>query len=407
MRLLLVKGILLRHSWIEVIEYMKILLGHTFPNRPEFGAAWIDNWLSRLRSTGIEVYPFSLVFDQNQPVFYFKELDALWRYKSRQLLNMYQKLVDALLGYDVFICYNGANVHPEFVRDLTCFTVYGCFDDPESSENLSKHAAAAFNIALVGNIAEIDTYKSWGVQHVRWWPNGFRHDDYDPSLTEKAIINGPRDIEVTLLCERLTRWRRKRVDRFAASFSNGYYYGPGWASGFLPEIQRVPTLQRTRIGINIHNSTGPINFRTFYLPANGVMEICDNKSHLGKIFELGKEVIGYDTIEEAIDLTHYYIAHDDERRHIAAAGWKRAIRDYNEVACFNTVIDHIKEFINIENGKKITTKQMVVNSRNVNRLILFADSIALTTLILKNKVWRIIRRMGRKALDIIFYLSNR
>jgi len=91
------------------------------------------------------------------------------------------------------------------------------------------------------------------------------------------------------------------------------------------------------VGINIHNSTGPINFRTFYLPANGVLQICDNKSHLGQIFELGKEVVGYDSIDEAIELTRYYLEHEEERRAIAAAGWRRTLREYNEVAAFDFI----------------------------------------------------------------------
>jgi hypothetical protein len=73
------------------------------------------------------------------------------------------------------------------------------------------------------------------------------------------------------------------------------------------------------------------------------MQICDNKSHLGKVFELGKEAVGYSSIEEAIDLTHYYLEHDAERKFIAAAGWKRSITDYNEVACFKRVVDAINE----------------------------------------------------------------
>lgn len=386
---------------------MRILLGHTFPARPNFGSMWIEDWLERLRCAGFEVYPFSLVFDQKKPVVYFRELDVLWRYGNHQLLIMYQKLADALLDFDVFICFNGANVHPEFVHQLQCFTVYGCFDDPETSENLSKPVADAFDVAMVGNIAEIDTYKSWGVRHVRWWPLGFRHDDYDPSLTEQEIIKGHRDIEVALLCERLTRWRRERVDKFAASFPNGVYYGSGWPSGFLPESQRVPILQRTRIGINIHNSTGPISFRTFYLPANGVMQICDNKSHLGKIFELGVEAIGYDSIEEAIELTHYYIDHDDERRLIAAAGWKRSTREYNEVACFKRVVDAITELKSAKQDKAMASKPLVVFPRKVSRLKRFTDSIALTTWIVTNTLRLIIRGVVRKILDLVANFSHR
>ncbi len=322
---------------------MRILLGHTFPEVATFGSAWIEDWLARLRKAGFDVHPFSLVINQQQPVIYFNELDILWRYQDQRLIDMYQRLSNTLADYDAFICFNGANVHPEFVRTLKCFTVYGCFDDPESSHKLSKPVAAAFDLAMVGNIAEVDTYRSWGVTEVRWWPLGFRFDDYDPSLTEQTILAGNRNIEVALFCERITRYRKERVDKFVRAFPNGVYHGRGWASGFLPEDQRVSTLQRTRIGINIHNSSGPINFRTFYLPANGVMQICDNKSHLGKVFKLGVEAIGYDSIEEAIELTSYYIEHDAERRKIAAAGWKRAMVDYNEVACFKHVVDAVSE----------------------------------------------------------------
>lgn len=364
---------------------MRILLGHTFPDSATFGSAWIEDWLARLRVAGFEVYPFSLVFDQRRPVSYFDELDVLWRYQDPRLLDMYQRLFNTLSNYDVFICFNGANVHPEFVRTLKCFTVYGCFDDPESSAKLSKPVAAAFDLAMVGNIAEIDTYRSWGVKDVRWWPLGFRYDDYDPSLTEQAILEGYRDIEVTLLCERVARYRKKRVDQFARAFPNGVYHGRGWPSGFLPEDQRIPTLQRTRIGINIHNSTGPINFRTFYLPANGVMQICDNKSHLGKVYELGVEAIGYDSIEEAVELTRYYLEHDDERRRIAAAGWKRAITDYNEVACFKRVVDAVNDLKSRGDDKNrdhltnVFPRECGSLTRFCNRIML-ASWLALNTL---------------------------
>lgn len=40
------------------------------------------------------------------------------------------------------------------------------------------------------------------------------------------------------------------------------------------------------------------------------MQICDNKSHLHMIFEVGKEAVGFDNVDEAIDLTRYYLAYD-------------------------------------------------------------------------------------------------
>jgi len=195
----------------------------------------------------------------------------------------------------------------------------------------------------VGNVASVETYRSWGVKEARFWPLGFRADDYDPSLTRERILSGVRDVDIALTCERVTQWRKERVDKFAAAFPQGKYYGKGWPNGFLPEEKRVSLYQRTKVGINIHNSTGPINFRTYILPANGVLQVCDNKSHLGQIFELGKEVAGFETIEEAIDICHYYLAHQDELREVAATGWERALRDYNEVAVFKLMVNYVEQ----------------------------------------------------------------
>ena len=73
------------------------------------------------------------------------------------------------------------------------------------------------------------------------------------------------------------------------------------------------------------------------------MQLCDNNSHLGQLFELGKEVVGFDTVDEAIDLGRYYLAHERERREIAAAGFARSVRDYNEVAVFRRIERHVRE----------------------------------------------------------------
>jgi hypothetical protein len=164
-------------------------------------------------------------------------------------------------------------------------------------------------------------------------------------LTKDDILNGNRENDITVLCERLTGYRAERLNKFISAFPDGAYYGRGWPKGFLPEAEKIKLYNHTKIGINFHNSTGPINFRTYVLPANGVLQICDNRANLDKIFRLGKEVIGFDTVEEAIELCRYYLENDEERRKIAAAGWERAIKDYNEIAVFQLLITSINEIL--------------------------------------------------------------
>ena len=100
--------------------------------------------------------------------------------------------------------------------------------------------------------------------------------------------------------------------------------------------------QNVKIGINMHWSYGPSNIRTYQLPANGVMQICDCSEGLNQIYKVGKEVILYNSIAEAIELIQYYLKNDEERKKIATMGFKRAIRDYNREKTFLRALKDIK-----------------------------------------------------------------
>lgn len=323
---------------------MKFLLGYSAYRDNYDVALWNENWLKRLRQHSVNIKGFCLTLNPPGPALAFKNLDQLWKRRDPQLMKMYRGLLNELEGVDVFINYNGINLHPEFVRVLPTFNVYCCFDDPESSDWLSRPVAAAYDLCLVGNIAELETYRRWKILRVAFLPNGFRREDYNPRLTYRQILSGHRDIEVVFIGDLTSPWRRVRLETFAAAFPRGAFFGRGWPAGILPESKKIPLLQRAKIGINIHNSTGPINFRTYYLPANGVMEICDNKDFLGKIFRLDQEVVGYNDIHEAIELTKYYLHHDAARKKIALAGWRRVLRDYNETVAFGYLIRQVSSY---------------------------------------------------------------
>ncbi len=331
---------------------MKILLGYSHYPHPIDVRARVETWLERLRRGGFDVDGFVLTLNPPAPALSWAKLDALWKRGDKGLLSLYEDLARRAEGYDVFVNCVGINLHPDFVGRLGTFSVYACFDDPESSEHLSRPVAAAYDLAMVGNIACLDMYRGWGVKNVAWWPIGFHPDDCDPSLSREQILSGRRDVDVALLCERMSDRRKERLDRFTAAFPQGAYHGRGWPGGFLPEERRVPLYLRTKIGPNFHNSIGPVNSRTFVLPANGVMQLCDNPATLGRIFEPEREVVGFDSIDEAIDRCRYYLAHDAERRAIAAAGWERAHRDYNEIAVFRRMTEEVSRLAGARAGDR-------------------------------------------------------
>jgi hypothetical protein len=352
--------------------------------------------IKRYIEAGFDVEGFCLTLNPPGPRLDFKGLDARWKRGDPALLKLYERLEEKLAGKDILLNSSGINLHPEFVQKLPVFTVFQCFDDPESSANLSQPVAKAYDLCLVGNIAEVDTYRTWGASQVAWIPMGLQPGFYDPTLTYEQILFGERDIDLFMMIDRTTHWRKARLDKLSEAFPDAHFYGRGWSKGYLSPEQQVQFLRQAKIGPNLHNSTGPINFRTYYLPANGVLQICDNKSHLGKIFELDKEVVGFDTVEECIDLCRYYLAHDRERREIAAAGWKRAVTEYNEIAVFRRTIEIIEAVRNSphtdrsKNGQAIALNQR--SKTKAQRLIYSATSLPRVAL---RPVLRAVRRHSK------------
>jgi hypothetical protein len=298
-------------------------------------------------------------------------MDKLWKLRDKRLMLLYERFMEAAEGCDIFYNSVGVNFHPEFIKNMTIFTIYGCNDDPEASERKSKYTAFSYDMCAVGNIAEIDTYLSWGCKSVEWQPMGIGDLMYDPNLTYERILNEERDIDLFMMIDRLaySGKRNKRFDLLEAAFPNGYFYGRGWKRGYLPQGEEVNYLCRSKIGINMHLSTGPINRRLYYLPANGVLQICDNKSNLAKIYELGKEVIGFDSIEECIEKCHYYLDHYDEARWIAAEGYKRVHRDYNEIAVFIYLLNNIRKYYSEKKDIEKLQSSRIVLQKNKCQLI--------------------------------------
>jgi hypothetical protein len=318
---------------------VKILLAHV-EGKPTSGAWYRD--LAAAAGPELELRPFCVTLNPPGPRLAWPELDRRWRRRDRALLELYDRLQAAADACDVLLLYNGANLHPELLPLLPTFNVYCCFDDPESSEDLSRPLAPAFDAVFHGNIAARFQYEHWGCRKLAWIPNLNppmdlpRRDDVD------ALLAAERDVEVAFVGERESRWRRARLDALTAAFPQARCHGSGWGTQRLSDAGLHELYRRARIGWNVHNSTGPINRRLFVLAAFGVLQICDNKTGLAPIFRLGEEVVGFDTIPEAIELTRHYLAHPEEARAIARRGCERFWREYHPQAIWARVHDQLR-----------------------------------------------------------------
>lgn len=320
---------------------MKILLAHVV-HSPGVG-----EWYRRIAAAagdGLDVRCFCVTLRPPGPRLGFSDLDRQWGRRDPELFAMYRELLAAAEDRDVLLLYNGANVHPEFLACLPTFNVYCCFDDPESSRDLSAPVAPSFDAVFYGNVASRFQYESWGCRRLAWLPIFTAPGDVPGRDEGERLLSADRTVEVSLVCE-FNRYRRERLAALARAYPGARFHGPGWEAGRIGEKELFDLYSKTKIGWNVHNSTGPINRRLFTLPGFGVLQICDNKTGLGHIFRLDREAVGFDTIPEAVEKTRHYLEREEDRREIARNGWRRYWEEYHAGAVWNRIAQQVTSWM--------------------------------------------------------------
>jgi len=119
------------------------------------------------------------------------------------------------------------------------------------------------------------------------------------------------------------------IDLFG-NYWNGYDRWHGYISDFQAVIQ---AFEQSKICLNLSNpwhfGTMPqIKGRHFEIPQIGRLQICTPADDLSSYFEPDKEIVIVNSVADLIDKCKYYLAHDEEREMIAAAGHARMLKDH-------------------------------------------------------------------------------
>lgn len=325
-------------------------------NADTFLGQWHVNRVQILRSLGHKVTIINMT-DYLQPVM-FPMLNRMYRRRESNLMRLYRHLEPLLNNHDVLIHFGGALVHPDFLSKFRIKKVYHCADDPDSSDVLSKPVAAAYDLCAVSNPSVIDMYKVWGCPKVVFWPLGgiysgelIKHKQYNQRQKTFAFVGSKYGVpkyrgitKIPFFGNLDLFWNKKKfLSTIERCFPEIYAYGPYWSRGFIDNNQVNDLYNDTRIGLNLHNSLGPINTRLYDLPAHGVLQICDNKNNLNQVFSVGEEIVGYETLDEAVELMHYYSREKDEAKVIANAGRQRYLKDYRQETIMLKLISFFNE----------------------------------------------------------------
>ena len=103
------------------------------------------------------------------------------------------------------------------------------------------------------------------------------------------------------------------------------YQGEAWGR------EMFALLQASFITLNYHVDAAEQcanNMRLFEATGCGALLITDYKENLQDLFDVGREIVAYRSLDECVDLIRFYGHHRDEAQQIAKAGQARTLRDH-------------------------------------------------------------------------------
>lgn len=120
-----------------------------------------------------------------------------------------------------------------------------------------------------------------------------------------------------------------------------HYQGLAWGR----DMYQV--LRASKITLNHHGDVAPYanNMRLFEATGVGTCLITDWKDNLGELFEPGKEVLAYRSVEECVELIRHYLAHEEEREAIGRAAQARTLREHTYFHRMQELVDIVEPYV--------------------------------------------------------------
>lgn len=120
------------------------------------------------------------------------------------------------------------------------------------------------------------------------------------------------------------------------------YHGQAWG------LDMFRVLASARIALNRHIDVAEDNannMRLYEATGVGSLLLTDAKQNLGELFEVGTEVVAYRDEHELAEAVEHYLAHEDERAAIAAAGQERTLRDHTYAVRMRELADILDSYL--------------------------------------------------------------
>lgn len=255
---------------------------------------------------------------------------------------------------DLFFVYKGRYIQPETVRVLRALGAIAVNVYPDVSvlahgRYLPRTLPEYDWIFHTKQYGVADLERLLGIRHASHFPHAYDPDVHRPVALDEAdraayacdvSFIGTWSPKKAQLLESLRRalpavrlrvwggqWQRSRA-ALNGSIEGRKVEGLEYAKALLASRVNIAILSEVRKGASSGDQT---TARTFQVPATGAFMLHERTAELLQFFDEGKECACFGSAEELVEKTRYFLAHDDHRRAIAAAGCSRVRGDGHSV----------------------------------------------------------------------------
>jgi len=173
--------------------------------------------------------------------------------------------------------------------------------------------AREFDHVFVNQLDAVEMFNKDGVK-AKWLPH---------AVEPRAYPNEPvaiKKYDVGFVGYVTFEKRADMLDRLFREFPN-FYYGQALFED-CAEIYR-----KSRIVFNTA-ATDDANMRLFEATATGSFLLTEDIPSIGKLFDVGKHLVTYKDMDDAVEKARYYLEHEDEREAIAEAGMIHTLKNH-------------------------------------------------------------------------------
>ncbi|MFC1921513.1 glycosyltransferase [Chloroflexota bacterium] len=228
----------------------------------------------------------------------------------------------------------------ETIRKEGSIIVGWFFDDEWRFNDYSRWWIPYLDYCVTNAISAIPKYRRLGASVIQTIPNTGIAVERDWSRTEERY-------EVSFVGGRNVVDRVQYLDSLSESGIKVNLFGQDWG-GYVSFSEMIDIFQTTKINLNFsktfsYDQPRQLKGRLFQVCMAGGFILTEYAPGTENYFEIDKEIVCFEDMEEMIAKVRYYLGHDEERKAIAQAGWERATREHTSSRMIARVFEQIEQ----------------------------------------------------------------